>query len=675
MYHGIDGTQTAYAEVVRRRTRQAHNLSAAGLLFIFDSQINLGIMSTSTPLLANRYRMIRQLASGSFAETWLATDTALDRYVAIKVLHTSHDREPEQETGEFLREARIAASVSHPNVVAVFDAGTTGERPILVMEWVDGVSLKQEIVTKRRMSPERSITVVAELLDGLDSIHNEGIIHRDIKPQNIMVNEYGTVKLTDFGIARLTGESESMHDGTATGSAAYMSPEQAQGLSVTPASDMYATGVILYEMMTGRLPFRHEDPQEVLRMHISQPVIRPRRLNPSIPPPIEAIIMQALEKDPDRRFGSALEMRQAMLDVRQSLMVRRPGPPEETGAWERSGIPKYAWVAASIALVIIALAGATTLAIRDVDISSTTAGPADPSPTATAVPEVETPAVAIEREPTVTPVPEENTNPQWERREGLGYDDDRDVIRGEIVIDDPDDDETFINRPAPNREATEQDQQPQQQQVAAANPTPTPQPTATPEPTPEPTATPDPPAEQNDQPEGSNDGDEQQEPDVDGDDDSVNADGQDSQNNDSNADGQDGGPHNDTEEGDQPVASQGHDDGENDEDVPDDGSSSTQHRDNGEPDGQSDEPDDTGNHDQAEDEAGVDEHEPDPSNADQIQADEDPSGASDDSQNNDDSDEEKDFESVDDDDNENEDDPENRQDQQPDRTPGDRNTA
>jgi serine/threonine protein kinase len=446
-------------------------------------------MTTPQQLLAKRYQMIRQLAAGSFAETWLATDIMLDRFVAIKVLHADDSRDPAEETEQFLREARIAAAVSHPNIVAIFDAGATNERPFLVMEWVDGASLKQEIVTSRRIPLERSISAIAELLDGLSAIHDQGIIHRDVKPQNIMVNELGTVKLTDFGIARLSGESDGSADGTTTGSAAYMAPEQAQGLPATPSSDVYAAGVILYEMLTGRLPFRHDDPQQVLIQHISEQVPRPRRINPAIPPQLEAIVLQALEKEPDRRFDSAHTMRDALLAARKHLPVRRPVVLEPAeSSFSIPGIPRFAWMAASLAFILVLTAGATTIAVRDFGTSPTIAESVAPTPTAeaTAEPEVE---------PTVEAVPTEVATPQWERREGLGYESDDDAIRGEIIVDSPRESGVGINRPAPSREATEDDLDDDEdstdsQTAAAPAPPPPPPPTPTPEPEPTPTPVP-----------------------------------------------------------------------------------------------------------------------------------------------------------------------------------------
>ena len=424
--------------------------------------------------IANRYQLIRQLAAGSYGETWLANDLSLDRYVALKLQHQTDDNQ-EYQTEQFLREARIAASVSHQNVVAIFDAGSQNDRPFLVMEWVDGCTLKEEILGSRRVTPDRALTVTAEILDGLDGIHQRGIIHRDIKPQNIMVNELGTVKLTDFGIARLPGEADARDDGTTTGSAAYMAPEQAQALPITAAADVYAAGVILYEMLTGRLPFVSTDPQQVLEQHIAQPVPRPRRVDPEIPAQLEAVILKALEKDPRDRFQSAGEMRRAVLAARPHLAPRRPVIPPPRSEPVRKLLPRFAWIASSVTLMLVMIVGATTLAVRDSGNSSPVAD--DPSPTSTPAP-----AITETAEPTAT-----ITEAAVERQQPEPIDDDDFlVIRGEIVVEGVPESSASVNRPAPSREATDEDRETDdddepttasdQTQQPAPQPTPTPAP-------------------------------------------------------------------------------------------------------------------------------------------------------------------------------------------------------
>lgn len=444
--------------------------------------------------LANRYSLIRQLAAGSYAETWLGTDGALERYVAVKLLHTT-DTDPEESTQEFLGEARIAAAVSHPNIVAIYDAGEENGIPFLIMEWVDGDSLKQEIVSSRRITPERALDVTAELLDGLSAIHAQGIIHRDIKPQNIMVNEFGTIKLTDFGIAQVLTEHDGPADGTTAGSAAYMAPEQAQGLPGTPASDIYAAGVILYEMLTGRLPFRSDDPQQVLLQHINDPVPRPRRTNPSIPAQVEAIVLKALEKDPNDRFESAEEMRQALLIARTHLPVRRPVTvPIPESPESRFPLQRLAWAAASIALIVVAIAGATSLAVLDFGTSPTAAESSDDQAEVSEAPSEPEPVVTSE------PIVPEQASPGGPPDPPYSVYENGSRVRGEVVVDVPSESDERINRPAPNRPATDDEMNEEtegttaQTQQPAAPPPPPPPPTPTPVPQvePDPTATPEP---------------------------------------------------------------------------------------------------------------------------------------------------------------------------------------
>ncbi|MEX2425324.1 MAG: protein kinase [Thermomicrobiaceae bacterium] len=442
-------------------------------------------MNSSQQLLANRYQLLRQLAAGSYAETWLALDLVLDRHVAIKLLHSSGKEVEQSEHEQFLREARIAAAVSHQNVVAVFDGGAKGSRPFLIMEWVDGHSLKQEILGQR-IGLVRALDVTSELLAGLASIHEQGIIHRDVKPQNIMVNESGTVKLTDFGIARLVGELDTRSDGTTAGSAAYMAPEQARGLTVGPAADVYAAGIVLYEMLTGRLPFVHEDPQQVMLQHIAEPVVPPRMLNPAIPGEVEAIILKALQKDAAHRYQSADEMRDEIVEAQYQVLAWRPTQPAyQFDAPSRMAIPRMAWIAASIAMMFVLVAGATTLAVR----GSETPGTQTLSEVAETI---ETPEPTTEPDPTREPGPEPTVTPEAENTETERppvESNDEFRVRGEVVVEGPPEPVGGVNRPAPSRarsdaelDTFEPDDSGQevvandQQQWTPPPPTPTPEP-------------------------------------------------------------------------------------------------------------------------------------------------------------------------------------------------------
>jgi hypothetical protein len=319
------------------------------------------------------------------------------------------------------------------------------------MEWVDGESLKEYIVSRRRMGVRQSIAASVQLLDGLSAIHDAGIIHRDIKPQNIMVGDDGVIKLTDFGIARLVSEVNAQSDGMTAGSAAYMAPEQAQGLPLNPTADIYASGVILFEMLTGRLPFNDIDPQTVMKKHISEPPPNPRKINPSIPVDVEAIVLKALSKDPADRYQTAQEMRNELIAAYRALSSPAPAGLEDASApptpWAR-----FALFAASIAVAMIVLAGATTLAVRDSGAVSST-------------PEPPSSNVLSSAEPTAAPETdvESQGEPSWvattrqANEERTRPDRDEDVIQGEIPTSSNGQEETAeqVNRPAPTLDPDE----------------------------------------------------------------------------------------------------------------------------------------------------------------------------------------------------------------------------
>jgi beta-lactam-binding protein with PASTA domain/predicted Ser/Thr protein kinase len=249
-----------------------------------------------------RYRLDRKIGSGGMADVWLAEDTELDRNVAVKILHDrfAQDKEFVQ---RFQREAQSAAGLQHPNVVGIFDRGGFRDTYFIAMEYVDGPSLKD--LVKGGMGTKDAIDFTRQILNAARFAHRKGIIHRDLKPQNVLIDDEGRARVADFGIARGGENSDITATGSVMGTAQYLSPEQAQGKPTTPRSDIYSIGVILYEALTGRVPFEGDSAVAVALKQVSEAPRRPSAINPDIPPALDAVVMRALAKDPDARFKDA----------------------------------------------------------------------------------------------------------------------------------------------------------------------------------------------------------------------------------------------------------------------------------------------------------------------------------------------------------------------------------
>ena len=259
-------------------------------------------------LIAGRYRLLGSLGSGGMADVWCAEDAMLDRRVALKFLHERFAQD-EQFVERFRREASAAAGLQHPNVVGVFDRGTFDGSHYIAMEYVEGASLNDLI--ERGLSVSEALEIVRQVLRGARYAHAQGIVHRDLKPQNVLVDAEGRARVTDFGIAR-AGVSEITQTGSVLGTAQYLSPEQAQGLPVTAASDIYSVGVLLYEALTGSVPFEAESPVTVALKQVSERPRPPSELNPAVSRALDAVVLKALAKDPANRFGSADEFLAAL---------------------------------------------------------------------------------------------------------------------------------------------------------------------------------------------------------------------------------------------------------------------------------------------------------------------------------------------------------------------------
>jgi eukaryotic-like serine/threonine-protein kinase len=248
-----------------------------------------------------RYRLLRRIGSGGMADVWLAEDPHLQRRVALKILHRrfAQDREFVE---RFRREAEAAAGLSHPNIVAVYDRGDVEGTYYIAMQLLEGRSLKELI--ERGLSPEQAVDLVRQVLEAAGYAHRHGVVHRDLKPHNVIVDEDGKATVTDFGIAR-AGASEITQAGSVMGTPHYLSPEQAQGQAVTAVSDLYSIGVVLYEALTGRVPFEADSAVAIAMKQVSHTPQRPSSINPAVTPALDAVVMRALEKDPGQRFQSA----------------------------------------------------------------------------------------------------------------------------------------------------------------------------------------------------------------------------------------------------------------------------------------------------------------------------------------------------------------------------------
>jgi beta-lactam-binding protein with PASTA domain/tRNA A-37 threonylcarbamoyl transferase component Bud32 len=259
-------------------------------------------------VVAGRYKLLGRLGSGGMADVWCAEDTMLDRRVALKFLHERFAQDG-QFVERFRREASAAAGLQHPNVVGVFDRGTFDGTHYIAMEYVQGASLKD--LVERGLSVPEAVEIVRQVLAGARYAHQHGIVHRDLKPQNVLVDAEGRARVTDFGIAR-AGASEITQTGSVLGTAQYLSPEQAQGLPVTAVSDIYSIGVMLYEALTGRVPFEADSPVTVALKQVSERPRPPSELNPAVSRALDAVVLKALAKDPANRFASASEFMTAL---------------------------------------------------------------------------------------------------------------------------------------------------------------------------------------------------------------------------------------------------------------------------------------------------------------------------------------------------------------------------
>ncbi len=314
----------------------------------------------------NRYRLKEKIGSGGMADVYLADDLLLNREVAIKVLHPQYAADPSF-IQRFRYEAQAAANLNHPNIVNIYDWGNEGDIYYIVMEYVEGRDLKQILLTEGRFMPERAAEIAAEICAALQFAHRQNLVHRDIKPHNIIITPMGQVKVMDFGIARVGTGNGMTQTGTVMGTAQYISPEQAQGQAVDARSDIYSLGVVLYEMLLGRVPFDDDNAIAVAYKQVKEDPVPITLVDRSMPPALEAIVMKALAKNPENRYGSAQEMKADLLRWLEGMPVNATpvlasAPVLPTESMAAAAVQDYnqenrsrpwVWVIAALAAVLV----------------------------------------------------------------------------------------------------------------------------------------------------------------------------------------------------------------------------------------------------------------------------------------------------------------------------------
>jgi eukaryotic-like serine/threonine-protein kinase len=291
---------------------------------------------TQPRLLGGRYELDGVVGRGGMAEVYRARDLRLDRVVAVKTLREDLARDATFQA-RFRREAQSAASLNHPSIVAVYDTGEDNASysavPFIVMEYVDGRTIRDLLRDDRRLLPERALEITDGVLRALDYSHRNGIVHRDIKPGNVMLTRHGEIKVMDFGIARAVADTQATMTQTAQviGTAQYLSPEQARGERVDARSDIYAVGCVLYELLTGRPPFTGDSPVAIAYQHVRENPVPPSRVDPELPAWADSIVLRAMAKDPAQRYQSAADMRGDIQRALSGYPVAGPPPPVVAG--------------------------------------------------------------------------------------------------------------------------------------------------------------------------------------------------------------------------------------------------------------------------------------------------------------------------------------------------------
>jgi beta-lactam-binding protein with PASTA domain/predicted Ser/Thr protein kinase len=324
-------------------------------------------------VIGDRYRIEARIGSGGMAEVYRGVDPVLNRTVAIKVLLPQFARDASF-VERFRREAQAAARLNHPNIVSVYDTGADGDTQYIVMEFIEGRTLAEFLDAGRRPTPVQAAEIAQKVCSALTAAHSQGVIHRDIKPGNIMVTREGTVKVMDFGIARITSGVETAPQTSAVlGTASYLSPEQAQGGPLDARTDIYSLGTVLYEMLAGRPPFMGESPVAVAYKQVNEAPIPPSQINADIPPRLDAVVMRALSKNPANRYQTAKEFSEDLERVikgqdvqatplmpgagEATQVISRPQPTSVLPPQEEQGSGRKVWLGILIGVLIVAVLG------------------------------------------------------------------------------------------------------------------------------------------------------------------------------------------------------------------------------------------------------------------------------------------------------------------------------